>query len=306
MTIEYLKLQLKMASRKIADFGLHPVMGYMLLLLVFVVSSLLLFYKTTFAPYVYVIIALFFTTKLSEIRRNEFLKICFNNGSYRQLRIIENLVVITPFVIFLIYKSQIYPTLMLVGMAILLALLNFKTTYHITLPTPFFKKPFEFTVGFRNTFYLLIIAYFLTVMAIISDNFNLGILALILVFLCILTYYMKPENEYYVWSYRLTPSRFLTTKVQTALLYSSFLIAPIIISLSIFYVQFIGILLIFMLLGYLFLIATISAKYAAYPGELDLARAILLGICFAFPPLLIVIIPFFAHQAVTKLNEILK
>jgi len=184
--------------------------------------------------------------------------------------------------------------------------LNFKTTYHITLPTPFFKKPFEFTVGFRNTFYLLIIAYFLTVMAIISDNFNLGILALILVFLCTLTYYMKPENEYYVWSYRLTPSRFLTTKVRTALLYSSFLIAPIIISLGIFYVQFIGILLIFMLLGYLFLIATISAKYAAYPGELDLARAILLGICFAFPPLLIVIIPFFAHQAVTKLNEILK
>ena len=295
-----------MANREIAYYGIHPIVGYILILLVFVGFSFYLFYKTTFAPFVYLVIALFFTTKLSEVRRNEFLKICFNKSIFWRLRILENLVVISPFVIFLICKSQIYTILILVGIAILLALLNFRTTYNITFPTPFFRRPFEFTVGFRNTFFLLIIAYFLTLMAIIVDNFNLGIFALILVFLCTLTYYMKPENEYYVWSYNYTPIRFLITKIQTALLYSSFLIAPIIIVLSILYFQFWGILLVFTLLGYLFIVAVILAKYASYPNELDLVRAILLGFCFAFPPLLIVIIPFFASQSVTQLKEILK
>ena len=303
---EYFKLQFRMTNRKLTDYGIHPVIGYTLLLILFIGFSLYLFYKTQFAPYIYILIALYFVIKLSEFRRNDYLKMCFNNKNYRQLRTCENLMISLPFTIFLIYKAHLLPTIILLVISILLALFNFKNTYNLTIPTPFSKRPFEFTVGFRNTFFLFIISYTLTIIAIAVDNYNLGIFALLLIFLCTLTYYLKPENEYFIWSYNISPSQFLIDKIKTALLFSSCLCLPILCALGIFYFESITILLICMLLGYLYLIAIILAKYAAYPEEMGLIQAILLSICLAFPPMLIVVIPYFANQSITKLKEFLK
>jgi len=105
---EYLTLQYKMTKRKLSD-GSRPIVGYLLALLILLVfagfSVLLLYSEMTFAPYIYVLISLFFTSKLSEIKRNDFLKICFASG-YRKIRILENLIIALPFVIFLVCKQQ--------------------------------------------------------------------------------------------------------------------------------------------------------------------------------------------------------
>ncbi len=304
--LEYFKLQYKISNRKWSDFGIYPLIGYILLLAGFIGFSMLLFHQTEFAPYIYMLIPLYFITNLNEIKRNDFLKICFSKKQYHKIRILENLISIFPFVCFLSYKTLFYPALFLAVLSIFLALLNFNTNYNITIPTPFGKKPFEFTVGFRNTFFLFIIAYIITSIAIVVDNFNLGIFSLMLVFLSILTYYLKPENEYFVWSYSLTPTRFLTDKIKTAFLFSFLLCIPILVALSIAYFEHIGILIFFTFLGYMYLTTIILAKYSAYPDDMDIPQIILIFIGVFVPFMLIVIIPYLAIQSTTKIKKILE
>ena len=306
---EYFKLQYIMTKRKLSD-GSRPIVGYLLALLIILVfiglSMLLLYSKITFAPYIYVLVSLFLTSKLSEIKRNDFLKICFENKRYKTIRILENMIVTVPFVIFLIYKHQFYLTIILIAIAILIALLSFKATYNITIPTPFYKKPFEFTTGFRNTFFMFFIAYGLAIIAVVVDNFNLTVFSLMLIFFTILTYYLSPENEYFVWSYNITPSKFLIAKIKIAFLFSLYLCLPVLFLSGIFYFEHIGILLLCVLLGYLYLIALILAKYSAYPNEMDLVHTMIMTICLVFPPMLIVVIPFFADKSINKLNDFFK
>ncbi|MDR2927374.1 MAG: ABC transporter permease [Cytophagaceae bacterium] len=294
-----------MANRKLLSFGIHPAIGYFLLLLLYVLLSELLFYKKTFAPYIYIIIALFFIPKLSDMRRNDFLKINFG-GRYLKVRILENLIVVLPFAVFLICKQQILPTFLLIAIAISMTFLNFKTDYSITIPTPFGKKPFEFTAGFRNTFILFMIAYALAVIAIAVNNFNLGVFSLMLIFFTIVCYYLKPENEYFVWSYSFTPAKFLIEKIKTAYLYSLYLCMPALMLLSIFYFEHIDILLLFALSGYLYLTVFILIKYAAYPREMDLVQGIIICVTLVFPPALIAVIPLFVSQSVNRLKVFLK
>lgn len=305
--LEYFKLQFNMIKRKLSD-GSRPIVGYFLALLflcLFVAFSIILFKVTEYAPYIYMIVSLYFTMKLSDKRRNDFLKIHFGN-SFRLVRILENIIVTLPFFIFLIYKQQYYPTLLLFIISVLLANLNFNSTYQFTIPTPFYKRPYEFTVGFRNSFFMYFIAYGLSIIAIKVDNFSLGVFALLLIYLSIFTFYLKPENEYYVWSYNQNPSQFLLEKIKTAFIYSMLLCIPILILLGISYFDKIGIILLFTLLGFLYLITVILAKYSAYPDEIDISQAIIVGITFIFPPMIIIVIPYFTLQSLNSLKSILK
>ena len=297
-----------MNKRKLSD-EFCPIVGYILavlLIFLFFGASIFLFHITGFAPYIYVLVSLYYTSKLSEIRRNDFLKIHFGNKRYRKVRILENLIIALPFIIFLIYKQQFYQTIFLVTITVLIAFFNMKTSYQVTIPTPFYKKPFEFTAGFRNTFFLFFIAYGLAIIAVTVDNFNLGVFSLMLIFLTVLVYYLKPENEYFVWSYSHTPKRFLFKKIGIAFLFTFYLCSPVLILLSIFYFENLGVLLLFSLLGYLYLIMLVLAKYSAYPNEMDLVQAIIITFCFTFPPFLIIAIPFFAGKSVNKLKVFLK
>ena len=306
---EYFRLQYIMTKRKLSDGLRRPIFGYLFalfFLLIFVgVSWVLLSAKSAYTPYIYAFASLFFTLKLSEIKRNDFLKIHFGDKQYRKVRILENLIITLPFVIFLVYKQHFYLTIILVAISVLLALLSFKATYNFTIPTPFFKKPFEFTVGFRNSFFMFFIAYGLAIIAVNVDNFNLGVFALGLVFLTTLGFYLKPENEFFVWSFSCTPTKFLFTKIKTALLFSFCLCLPVFILLSVFYFEHIGVLLLCVFLGFLYLTTLVLAKYSDYPEEMGILQAIIFTIGL-FPPMLIVVIPLFASQSVNKLKNFLK
>jgi len=316
-----------MTMRKLSD-DFPPIVGYLfalLILLVFVGLSMSLFYKTTFAPYLYVLISLYLTSNLSEIKRNDFLKICFGNERYIKLRILENLIIALPFVIFLIYEQQFYPTIFLVAITVLLALSKFKISYSITIPTPFYKKPFEFTVGFRNTFFLFFIVYGFSIIAVTVDNFNLGIFALMLIYLTVSGYYLKPENEYFVWSYSLTPAKFLIEKIKIAFVFTFYLSFPVLILLGIFnfenhdallQITYLGkyafdfeniaALLLVTFVGFLLLATVILAKYSVYPNEVGLLEVMMIFLCFMFPPMTIVVIPFFAEKSINRLKFFLR
>jgi hypothetical protein len=149
------------------------------------------------------------------------------------------------------------------------------------------------------------IAYALTVIAINVDNLNLGIFAILLVLLTSLSYYYKPEQEYYVWVHAETPKAFLKNKVFNASKNATLIAIPNLFSLLIFYPSEFELILIFFFFGLLFLWTVILAKYSAYPVEMNLPEGMIIAFSIYFPPLLLLIIPFFYKKSISKLKHIL-
>lgn len=301
----YFILQFQMTNRQLKDFGIDPKLGYPLIIAFFIGLSTYLFYKTEFAQYIYIILSLAITSKLSETSRIDFLKICFNKNHYVIVRFTENIISSTPFVLFLAYKQCFLGSIVLASASLLLGLNSFKTSLNYTIPTPFHKRPFEFTEGFRNTFFLFPIAYIITAIAISVDNFNLGIFSLLLIFLIPLGFYSKPENEFFVWSFALTPKQFLIKKIKTAILYTSFLSLPILLSLIFFYSENTENIIPFYVGGCVLLFTVISAKYSAYPHELSLPEGVIIAIGISFPPSLLAFAPYFFIKATNKMQRYL-
>jgi hypothetical protein len=272
----------------------------------FLLGSIVLFSRTEFAVYAYVLVPFAFISTLSETKRNDFLKSCFSKSTYYKVRILENCILVLPFAAFLTYKLMILPVFIMTGVAILVALFNFKSNFNYALPTPFYKKPFEFTVGFRTTFYLFGASYFLTFMAIYVSNFNLGLFALFSVFLFCLLYYLTPENEYYVWSYNLKPVAFLFEKIKTAIIFSTLICIPILAALGYFFSESIFQLFIFLVLGYISLMTIIVTKYSCYPNRMSFIHTLILVGGLVYPYVLVGVIPVFYMQSISKLKQYLK
>lgn len=196
--------------------------------------------------------------------------------------------------------------ILLTIITILFAFYKNNTSLNLTVPTPFSKKPFEFLVGFRKTFYFFPIAYVLTYVSIHVNNFNLGVFTMLLVFLIYLSFNRTAENEYFVWSFKKSPQKFLFKKMKTAMWYSTFLVFPIVIVLIGFYPEKATYVLIFLLIGLCFLISMIVAKYSVYPQKIGFVQDILLTSCIIFPPLLLLVTPILYVQSIDHLKHLLR
>jgi len=235
---EYFRLQNKRLNRALIDFGIPLVIAYVIVPIIFVFLSNHLFSITVFAGYVYVFVALIFISGISERKRNSFLMSIFDKKKYLKLRVVENLVCCSPFLIFLLYKQVFVLVVVLLILAILMVFFNYSIATNFAMPTPFGKKPFEFAIGFRKTFFVFPFAYFLAIMSIRVDNFNLGVFSMILVTLVCLSYYSKPERKYFVWNFKMSSKKFLQEKIKNGMLFLTILNAPILAALLIFYIFF--------------------------------------------------------------------
>lgn len=302
---DYFYLQFIRTNRKIKEVGLNPLLAYLLGLIAFVLLSDYIFLKTDFAKYLLILTCFSLQFKLSNKNRTDFLLSTFGDKTKIKIRVLENSIICIPFVALLFFKSFPFEAIMLLICSMIIALFSFHSNLNLTIPTPFSKKPFEFSTGFRNTFYLFPIAYTLTFVAIYVDNLNLGIFAFLLIFLTSISYFYKPEHEYYVWIHRDSTKVFLKKKVINASKNTTLLVIPILMVLLIFYPNEFKLILIFYLIGLLFLWTVILAKYAAYPEEMNVPEGIIIAICIYFPPLLLFIIPFFYKKSISKLNYLL-
>jgi hypothetical protein len=190
----------------------------------------------------------------------------------------------------------------LIAVAAFLALTSFTKKTNFTLPTPFGRKPFEFAVGFRGAYPAFILAYFLAFMSARVDNFNLGIFALLLIFLVCITFYLNPENEFYVWIFNLSPGRFLLKKISVALLYSTLLTLPVSFAMVVFFPGELPVIAGFQALGYIYLATIIILKYSAFPNQVNLPQTIILALTIWFPPALIGVVPYFYLKSVKRLK----
>ncbi len=303
---EYFTLQLKMLNRQLTEWGIMPVFGYFIIIAGFIGVSITLFEKTQYAEYAFILLGLSFVIKLAEASRNEFLKLCYSKSEYIKLRIIENFIIATPFIIFLIFQEKYLSSFLLLLATGLSTLIDLNKKPNFVLPTPFSKHPFEFTVGFRTTYFLYLFAYFLAFMSISVNNFNLGIFSLIVALSGCLTYYANSEKEFYVWIFSLSPKEFLVFKLKNIIQYSTLLCLPIIVSLSLCFYTKIDLILGFQCFGYLFIFTTMLAKYSVFPEKLNIRFGVVFAFIVWLPPLLLIIIPYLYIQSTKKLKEILK
>jgi len=108
---------------------------------------------------------------------------------------------------------------------------------------------------------------------------------MLLVFMVVLSYYSKLENEYYIWSFNLSPKQFLTDKMKTGLFNTTLMCIPILIALGIFFSAELETLLTFLIMCYAYLATLILAKYSVYPNEMNIPQGVLIAISLIFPPL---------------------
>lgn len=302
---QYFVLQFRMTRRHLKDFGVPVVPVLVLIAIVFIAFSWSLFQKISYAGYVYALLALSFVTKNSEISRNDFLKFVFSARQYLFIRLLENVLTAFAFVIFLCWKQAFLLAGILILLSAALSVVNIRMPGHVTIPTPFYKRPFEFIAGFRKLLLLFIIAFAVSIIAVIYDNINLALFTLAVIFLLCSSFYSDPEDEFYVWVHSLSAAAFLKEKMQTALLYSTLMTLPVAILLVIVFPSFAWMVALLQLLGYGYLITVLLAKYAAYPNRMSLPQSILLAAGIVVPPLILVLIPFFYIQSKKQLNPLL-
>lgn len=302
----YFSILFKMANRRIRDFGLNPVLSHILIVILFALLSEVIFYKSPLlAPYILSLGCFFWQLSLSQKDRSDFLLITFGDKAKIKIRIIENLLVFIPFAIVLTIKGHFIVIGCLLVLSILLAFVTLKTIMNFTLPTPFSKRPFEFATGFRKTFFIFPFLYAVAVISVCVSNLNLGLISMPLIFVIMSYYYIKPENEYYVWIFARSPKSFLLGKVLNAMKNATFLSLPVFVLLiAFFYAETLTILL-FFIAGLIFIISVILGKYSTYPDEIGIPEGIALAGVLFFPPLALIIIPFFYFRSINSLRRFL-
>lgn len=301
----YFYLQYKMLSRQLSEFGINPALAYILSVLLFAGLSQYIFNKGSYVPYIYGLIPVLLAVQLSERKRNEFLRSCFSYAFYIRIRLLENIILGLPFLIFLLYRQQwtIVPVVLIV--CCILSFIRLSNQYSYTLPTPFYKYPFEFVVGFRSSIVVILFAYLLGVIAIIIGNFNLSLFALAVLLGVCASFYLNTEKEFYVWIYSLTAKEFIWNKARTLVCYTSLLCLPLTIALCSFFPAHALLIIGLQFLGYLYGLAALFSKYANFPDPLILPEVIILGASVIFPPLLLVLIPYFYIKSQKRLKEVL-
>ena len=293
----YFQLHVKMMSRKLWEIGFKPAFGFILLLVCFIAFSWFLFRQTNYAHILVALAAVFYAGKLSNTKRNDLLKLSFGDSAFRQLRLIENLVLTVPFTVILIAHQEFIFALIIILINSLQAFTNAKKQVQPVIPTPFGKRPFEFPSGFRSSIIPILLSLTIAIYALTINNFNLIIFSMLLVFAIAISFYLKAENEFFVWIFNKSPLKFLLYKILVAWMYVSLLLAPILILLFFYYLNEFQYILIFLAFGYIYLATTILAIYACFPFELNVENTILIGASIFFPPILIITIPFFYFGA---------
>lgn len=303
--VYYFILQWRMLNRLLKNWGLNVFLAYPLMLSSFILISKYLFLKSGYAEYVYVLIPVFLITGTAERSKKEFLRVCFSTAEYLGIRVLENVILALPFILYLLYVGKFLVAGILLLFSVGLSLLNFGSRSSFVIPTPFSKFPFEFLVGFRRTFWFLLMAYILGIIALLVGNVYLGLFSLLLVILNCFFYYTTPEREFYVWISCLMPQSFIWGKAKVAITYTTVLCLPLAALLAAGFPDQMMLIAGLQLLGYVYVILALLSKYANYPNEIIFPEMLGLMISMILPPLLLITLPYFYLRSQRKLKEIL-
>ncbi len=302
----YFSLLFKRLNRQLKDLGIEPLIASIIFPCLFYWVSLSFFDKFIYANYLYSFITILIVFVISFPEHDDFIKQQFSPNTYRSIKIINHLLLVLPFVCFLLFKLCYFEVLIVVVLTVLLSYVKKPNKINFVIPTPFYRWPYEFTVGFRKTYLVFLFSYGISILSIYVDNFNLGVFAILSIFFLCSFYYSKLEPQFYIWVHAESPQGFLKNKIRIAGTYSFFLSLPILVILFIFYADQIHIAFIFELLGFLYMVMYIIMKYAFNSSGVSMLQGVIGVLCLLFPPALLLIIPYYYSRAINNLNKLLK
>lgn len=302
----YLNLQFKIINRHLKDAGIHPLPFYIIAAVAYFMLSFYLFERFEYIEYLYCFFAIYTLFQFSSKSRNDFLKNVYTKVYFYKIKLVENSLLILPFLLILLLKEKYLTTFILLPSAWLISTISLNELPQRALSTPFYRYPFEYAIGFRKTYLVILLAYFISLIGILVDNFFLSLFGLAIILLNCLSFQNKLEPRFYIWIFSASPKQFLYKKLKTAILYSCLLSLPTSVFITIFFFDYIHTILIVNTIGLLIIIAAVAGKYSQYPSEINLIQSIYIALAILFPPLLLVIIPLFYHQSIKRLNNILQ
>ncbi len=302
----YFELQCRRMLRMIRNLGVNPSVGLIFGAALFVFMSIIFFKKVSHPQYIYSALALLYLIPLGNHSRNEFLNITFPEKQYLMIRLLENGICVLPFCIFLFIQKQYLISGLTWAVAILLSFFNKVRRPDFVIPSPFSKRPYEFTTGFRRSYILLLAIYLLMAIAIYYGNFNLGIFSLVTLFLVCCSFYSVNDPIFYVWVHAQSPDKFLRSKIKNGLIYCLWLSLILAMALFIAWPAMGFWILIVLLTGFLYLIVVILSVFVNYPAPSTVSQKVQVVASMLCPPLLLFVIPNLYYQALKRLNVYLK
>ena len=302
----YFQLQYKRIARWLKEMGVHPVIGIVAAIGLFIVGSFYVFFKIEIAAWVYAGIALLVVGQMSLLERNEEMRRMCKGVEYKKWRLIENVGLAFPFVIYLLYEREWGVALLVLAVSAVLAFVTFRQLIFKSIPTPFKRLPFELIIGFRRTVILFLVMLFVMMKAIQVDNFNLGLVLLVATYLIQMSYYLITENDYFVWIFSLNRKTFLLKKWITSQSGAAIISIPFAILLAVFFPEKILFVLTAIVLGHIWITTAVFCKYATFPKEMNVAQAFIFAGAIILFPFLIFLIPFYIRKANSSLELYLK
>lgn len=272
----------------------------------FIFFSELILVEKSYRWKLYPFIAILLIAALGEKDRNQFLKSIFPLALFSKIRLVENLLMAAPFSFFLLFKSYYILAVLVLVTGCILSKFNKLAFTRFKVPSPFSKNPYEFTVGFRRSYLLIATIYILAFISIYYHYFYFGLLSLLSVFLFCLSFYSELDPIFFVWIYAQSSKAFLTNKIKIALVYSFSLSIVIFLPMLIIYSSRIGLILLTILTGLLYIVLGIVAVYSNFPVKKTMSQNIQLYLGITIPPLLLLVIPNLYYQAICRLKEYLK
>ncbi len=298
----HLRHMITILARRCREIGIAPGLALVLGIVLFAGACWLAFSRTVYAPWILSGFALGYLLRLSTGQRNDFILSVADTKTYRQIRMAENGLLVSPFAVaFLVFGAWWFaPGIIVLGL--LLSFIRFKKSSSFTIPTPFGSRPWEFAAGFRRTLPFLGIIYFIAVMGWVVGNFNLGMFALGLTFLASMYFHYETEPEFPVWIQAFTAKEFLMRKSLTAILYSSVLGLPIAISYLFLPGGTLWVIPLIFIIGWIYVLCVLYGKYTDFPSKMGMAPELLIGFGMWFPPAMLVLMIYFYFKSIKRLR----
>jgi hypothetical protein len=288
----------------IRDWGVHPLVAMLAL-----AGLTFLAWKgcKTDARISYALtgLAVYLPFYVYKLERQVFLEINMDASFLFIIQVAERLLIAAFPILVLVLSDEFELAFGALTLVLLSIFIPHKSTISRSLPSPFSRWPFEFTRGFRRTWLLFLVAILLLSVAIKVGNPNLGLFALAIPFLISLSYYMEPEDSYYVWIHAQQPRVFLLKKMKIASAYVLMICTPLSIAYGIGFPDHLTSLLLLSISGLIWVITSLLAKYAHFPSELNLLQGIAVLFTIVFPPLALVVIPVLFLKAKKNLQTYL-
>lgn len=301
----YFTTQARMIHRAIRAAGLSPIIGYALLTLVFLAASTFIFYKTTYAAYVYTAAALALTIPLAAGERVRFLNHIYGHKIACILRLVEQWLCALPFVLYLAFQQEYIAIATLLLATSAASRLRYGVMRQNVVWTPFSQRLYEFAAGFRRSWWAVLMGYLLVGIGIGVHNFNLSAAALGLLYIITMGYYTEADDVYHVWNHKGTAATFLQQKIKTALLYSFATAALPALAIAVRFPNQYWVVAAVLLVATLYLILFLLGRYVCFPSKINIPYAILFATALGFPPMLLVLLPYFYNISIKRLNKIL-